>query len=91
MYFSQASSFKHKLRKHFCIVPSDCGDHFFQELTCNFEPQSQASVRHVVKEFLNKGAFHRERPSPELFKNKILRNLFNVHSLKYRDSFKRDD
>ena len=52
---------------------------FFQELTCNFEPPSQASVRHVVEEFLNEAAFYRERPSPELFENKILRDLFNVH------------
>ena len=64
---------------------------FFQELTCNFKPQSQASVRHVVDEFLNEAAFHRERPFPELFKNKILRNLFNVHSLKYCDSVKRSN
>ena len=33
----------------------------------------------MVEEFLNEAAFHRERPSPELFKNKILRDLFNVH------------
>ena len=32
-----------------------------------------------MEEFLNEAAFHRERPSPELFKNKILRNLF-IHS-----------
>ena len=49
------------------MVSSDCGDHFFQELTCNFEPQSQASVRHMVEEFLNEAAFHRERLSPEPF------------------------
>ena len=71
IYFSQASTFRQKLQKYFCIVPSDCGDLFFHELTCNFEPQSQASVRHVVEEFLNEAAFRRERPSPELFKNKI--------------------
>ena len=64
-------------------------DDFFQDLTCNFEPQSQASERHQVEEFLNEAAFHGERPSPEHFRNKILRDLFNVHSFKYRDSFKR--
>ena len=32
-----------------------------------------------MDEFLNEAAFHRERLSPELFKNKILRDLFNVH------------
>ena len=92
-YFSQASTFRDKLRKYLFIVPSDCGNHFFQELrpTFNFEPQSQASVRHVVEVFLNEAALNRERPSPELFKNKILRDLFKVHSLKYRDSVKRDD
>ena len=52
---------------------------FFMRIPCNFEPQSQASVRHVVEEFLNEAAFHRERPSPELFKNKLLRDLFNVY------------
>ena len=67
------------------------GDYFFQELTCNVEPQIQASEEHMVEEFLNEAAFHREQPSPELFKNKILRDLFNVHSLKYRYFFKRDD
>ena len=83
IYFSQASTFRHKLRKYFCIVPSDCEYHFFQGLglTCNFEPQSQASVRHVVEEFLNEAAFHGERPSPEHFMNKVplLRDLF-IHS-----------
>ena len=39
-----------------------------------------------MDEFLNEAALHRERPSPELLKNKILRDLFNVHSLKFRDS-----
>ena len=44
-----------------------------------------------MDEFLNEAAFDRERPSPELFKIKILRDLFNVHSLKYRDSVKRGE
>ena len=44
-----------------------------------------------MEEFLNEAAFHCERPSLELFKNKILRDLFNVHSLKYRDFVKRGD
>ena len=44
-----------------------------------------------MEEFLNEAAFHCERPSLELFKNKILRDLFNVHSLKYRDSVKCGD
>ena len=57
----------------------------------NFEPQSQTSERHVMEEFFNEAAFHRERPSPELYKNKILRDLFNVHSLKYLDSSNRGD
>ena len=57
----------------------------------NFEPQSQASERHVMEKFLNEAAFHRERPSPELFENKILRDLFTVHSLKYLASSKRGD
>ena len=55
------------------------GDDFFQELTCNFEPQNQVSDRHVVEEFSTEAAFHREWPSPEHFKNKILRDLF-IHS-----------
>ena len=55
------------------------GNDFFQELTCNFGPQSQASERHVLEEFLDGAAFHRERPSQEHFKNKILRDLF-IHS-----------
>ena len=41
--------------------------------------QNDGKERHVVEEFLDEAAFHRERPSPELFKNKILRDLFNVH------------
>ena len=71
-YFSLASTFIHELRKYFCIVSGVCGNHFFQEFrpTCNFEPQSQASVRHVMEEFLNEAAFHRERPWPELKKKK---------------------
>ena len=44
-----------------------------------------------MEKFLNEAAFHRERPSPELFKNKILRDLFNVHSLKFLASSKRGD
>ena len=44
-----------------------------------------------MEKFLNEAAFHRKRPSPELFKNKILRNLFNVQSLKYLASSKRGD
>ena len=59
--------------------PKHVGDDFYQELTSNFEPQSQTSERHVVEEFLNEAAFHRERPSPEHFKDKILRKLF-IHS-----------
>ena len=55
------------------------GDNFFQALTCNFEPQNQASERHAVEKFLNKAAFPRKRQSPEHFKNKILRDLF-IHS-----------
>ena len=35
----------------------------------------------MVEEFLHEGEFHRERPSPEHFKNKILRDLFMfIHS-----------
>ena len=57
----------------------------------NFEPQSQASERHEMEEFLNEAEFYRERPSPELIKNKTLKDLFNVHSLKYLHSSKRGD
>ena len=56
-----------------------------------FDPQSQTSERNVMEEFVNEATFHRERPSPELLKNQILRDLFNVHSFIYLDSSKLGD